>query len=79
MDPMASNYNPSANVSDESCIYSSCLGDFNSDGVITVNDLLTILSEFGCTEGCSTDMNGDNYVSVADLLSILAIFGTVCD
>jgi hypothetical protein len=79
MDPMASNYNPSANVSDESCIYSSCLGDFNSDGVITVNDLLTILSEFGCTEGCSTDMNGDNYVSVADLLSILAIFGTECD
>lgn len=79
MDPNASNYNPQANISDESCIYSSCLGDFNSDGVITVNDLLTILSEFGCTEECLTDMNGDNFVSVADLLSILAIFGTICD
>ena len=79
MDPIASNYDPSANVSDESCIYIECPGDFNSDGAITVNDLLELLAEFGCTEDCSTDMNGDNFVSVADLLSILAIFGTLCD
>jgi hypothetical protein len=79
MDPIASNYDPSATVSDDSCIYIECPGDFNSDGTITVNDLLELLAEFGCTEGCSTDMNGDNFVSVADLLSILAIFGTLCD
>jgi len=79
MDPLAANYNPSATVSDESCIYSTCLGDFNSDGVITVNDLLNILSEFGCAEGCLTDMNGDDFVSTADLLSMLSIFGTICD
>ena len=56
-----------------------CPGDFNSDGTITVNDLLNLLAEFGCTEGCLTDLNGDNFVSVADLLTLLAIFGTLCD
>ena len=79
MDPTASNYEPTATVSDDSCLYIECLGDFNFDGIITVTDLLELLAEFGCTEDCSTDMNGDNFVSVADLLSILAIFGTLCD
>ena len=79
MDPLASNYNPSANVSDDSCIYIDCPGDFNLDGTITVSDLLNLLAEFGCTEGCLTDMNGDDYVSTADLLEMLSIFGTLCD
>ena len=79
LDPLASNYNPLANVSDESCIYIDCPGDFNFDGAITVNDLLLLLSDFGCSDDCYTDLNGDDYVSVADLLSILSIFGTLCD
>jgi hypothetical protein len=79
MDPLASNYNPSASISDDSCIYIDCLGDFNFDGTITVNDLLTLLAEFGCSENCMTDMNSDEFVSVADLLALLAIFGTSCD
>ena len=79
LDPLASNYNPLANVSDESCIYIDCPGDFNFDGAITVNDLLLLLSDFGCSDDCYADLNGDDYVSVADLLSILSIFGTLCD
>ena len=79
MDPLASNYNPSASVSDDSCIYIECLGDFNFDGTITVSDLLDLLAEFGCSENCITDMNADEYVSVADLLALLAVFGTSCD
>jgi hypothetical protein len=79
LDPTASNYDLSATVSDDSCLYIECPGDFNFDGIISVTDLLDLLAEFGCSEGCLTDMNGDDFVSTADLLSILAIFGTVCD
>jgi PKD repeat protein len=79
IDPLASNYDPSATVSDDSCIYIDCPGDFNFDGIITVTDLLDLLAEFGCPEGCLTDMNGDDFVSTADLLTMLAIFGTLCD
>jgi len=77
-DPMAENYEPSATVNDESCIYSTCFGDFNNDGVITVTDLLELLADFGCTSNCATDLNEDDLVSVADLLQILAVFGTIC-
>jgi len=77
-DPMAENYEPSATVNDESCIYSTCFGDFNNDGVISVTDLLELLANFGCTSDCETDLNEDDLVSVADLLQILAVFGTIC-
>jgi hypothetical protein len=77
-DPMAENYEPSATVNDESCIYSTCFGDFNNDGVITVTDLLELLADFGCTSDCATDLNEDDLVSVADLLQILAVFGSIC-
>ena len=79
IDPLANNYDPSATVSDDSCIYIDCPGDFNFDGIITVTDLLDLLAEFGCREGCLTDMNGDDFVSTADLLTMLSIFGTLCD
>ena len=79
MDPAAANFNPNATVGDNSCVYTTCPGDFNFDGVITVNDLLILLSDFGCAEGCISDLNEDGQVSVADLLSILSIFGTICD
>tara|TARA_B100000767_G_scaffold136747_1_gene129502 strand:- start:169 stop:2040 length:1872 start_codon:yes stop_codon:yes gene_type:complete len=77
-DPMAENYEPSATVNDESCIYATCFGDFNNDGVISVTDLLELLANFGCTSDCETDLNEDDLVSVADLLQILAVFGTIC-
>jgi hypothetical protein len=77
-DPLAENYDPNANVNDDSCIYTTCFGDFNNDGVISVNDLLEILAEFGCTSNCATDLNDDDLVSVADLLEILSVFGTIC-
>ncbi len=79
MDTLASNYDPSATVSDDSCIYIECPGDFNSDGTINVNDVLDLLAEFGCSEGCSTDMNGDGTVTTQDLLSFLSFFGEICE
>ena len=49
---MAVNYNSLATMDDGSCqieITTGCPGDADSDGVITVNDLLALLSVFGDT------------------------------
>jgi hypothetical protein len=46
--------------------------------VITVADVLLVLSEFGCLAGCTADVDGDTYVNVADILLLLAAFGTAC-
>ncbi|HIO59431.1 MAG TPA: hypothetical protein EYN28_04575 [Flavobacteriales bacterium] len=77
-DPLAINYNPTATLADGSCEYTVCLGDFNNDGVVTVSDLLELLSSFGCTSNCANDLTGDNLVTVADLLQILSVFGLDC-
>ena len=55
-----------------------CPGDFNSDGLISVADLLVFLGEFGCEENCSADFDFDGLVNIADLLGFLSIFGEDC-
>ena len=45
---------------------------------MTVADVLSLLSEFGCEQGCNNDVDGDGQVSVADVLTLLSGFGTVC-
>jgi hypothetical protein len=78
-DPEACNYEPAATdegVCDyESC---SCSSDINGDGIVTVADILLILSEFGCMSSCESDVDGDGYVNVYDLLFLLSMFGEVC-
>jgi len=76
----ACNYEATATIDDGSCEYTSCTctGDVNGDGVITVADVLLVLSEFGCLSGCTADVDGDTYVNVADILLLLAAFGTAC-
>jgi len=78
LDPLAVNYDPTATISDGSCEYTICSGDYNNDGVISVSDLLELLSTFGCTSNCVTDLNGDDMVSVGDLLDLLTVYGTSC-
>ena len=56
----------------------ACLLDLNGDALITVSDVLILLSEFGCLTGCTADINGDGQVTVADVLSLLGGFGTDC-
>jgi Ca2+-binding EF-hand superfamily protein len=51
----------------------------NENGYIDVEDLLLILSEFGCLSDCNYDVSGDGHVSVADILIILSNFGVACD
>ena len=54
LDPEALNFSPHFNVDDGGCIYNSgnpdCPSDITGDGVVSVGDLLELLSSFG--EGC---------------------------
>jgi hypothetical protein len=79
--PSACNYDATATIDDGTCESLSCAvcqGDINGDGMITVSDILIVLSEFGCMTGCTADVDGDTYVNVADILLILSMFGTAC-
>ena len=52
--------------------------DLNGDGLTAIEDLLGLLSEFGCMVDCAQDVDGNGAVTSADLLILLAGFGTVC-
>jgi len=77
----------SINVATSSCLNdengdgiceSLCVEDLNSDGYVTVQDLLYVLAEFGCSSLCENDINQDGYVSVEDVLQMLGEFGNTC-
>lgn len=46
-------------------------GDFDGDGLVTVNDLLQLIAAFGPCEDCIEDLDGDGNVGVNDLLALL--------
>ena len=56
-----------------------CPGDFDLDGNRTINDMLQLLSNFGCEAGCSSSMDNQDTVDTADLLLWLGVFGLDCD
>lgn len=56
-----------------------CPGDFNTDGVIDINDLTILLSRFGTAgDACSGDMDGNGIIDINDLTSFLSLFGSSC-
>ena len=55
-----------------------CASDLNQDGLTAIDDLLGLLSEFGCQFDCEQDVDGNGTVTSADLLILLAGFGTEC-
>gem|GEM_PF-4991637 len=55
-----------------------CLADLSGDGLVTINDLTTLLSFFGCTSMCEGDLTGDGIISTADITTFLGAFGTSC-
>ena len=62
---------------------STCPEDLDQSGLITANDVLMALSQFGCIgselpEGCSADVDGDGIVGVNDILAVLSMFGNPC-
>jgi hypothetical protein len=79
-DEDACNYDISATIDDGLCEYASCAcpADLNEDGIISVADLLTLLTEYGCSVNCENDINGDGAINAQDLLVILSVFNTDC-
>ena len=66
-------YNPDATVAEAGdCLYA---GDYNGDGVFTLDDFLQFLSQYGC-QGCPEgDFDGDGAVTVSDVLAFLGLLG----
>ena len=56
-----------------------CLQDLIVDGIISIPDVLEILSQYGCGVDCYADMDGDGFVSVSDVMSVLSMFGSYCE
>ncbi len=56
----------------------TCVEDIVVNGIIDTNDILMMLSQYGCISGCPADINGDGVVTTTDVLLILAVFGTPC-
>ncbi|MDG2423532.1 MAG: plastocyanin/azurin family copper-binding protein [Phycisphaerales bacterium] len=58
-----------------------CPSDVDGDNDIDVDDLLSLLGEFGtdCSaEDCTCDVDGNGFVDVNDLLEMLGVYGTNC-
>jgi hypothetical protein len=56
-----------------------CPGDVSSDRRVGLDDLLVVLSAFGCGGGCGgADATGDGAVSLDDLMLVLSRFGAAC-
>jgi hypothetical protein len=49
------------------------IGDVNCDGLVSVEDVLTIISSWGPCEGvCAEDIVPDQNINVSDLLLVIA-------
>lgn len=58
-----------------------CPGDLNDDGIVSIEDLAQVLSNYAITEGAHPnqgDMDGDGDIDIADLAFILSAFADVC-
>ena len=74
-DEAASNYDAEATYDDGTCEVCA-LGDGDCDGIVAIDDLLDMLSYFGCTTDCGwADLDEDGAVSVSDVLAWLTAFG----
>jgi hypothetical protein len=59
----------------------SCPADLNGDGVIDLNDLATLLANYGTPSGATPqdgDLDLDEDVDLSDLSLLLSEFGDIC-
>ena len=54
-----------------------CPGDMDADGEVSVDDLVAVIVEWGCTAPgpCAADVNADTRVTVEDLIMVLVSWG----
>ena len=79
--PNASTQFPSVMLVDYVRVYqenAGCSEDVDNDGLVTVTDILLVLTEYGCASVCVNDINIDGVINVTDILMILAAFGAEC-
>ena len=50
-------------------------GDVNSDGVVNIQDLVLVASNFGQTGATAADVNGDGVVNITDLVKVAGALG----
>ena len=61
------------------CQVAGCTGDFDTNGIVDITDLLFFLAEYGCSQDCgSVDIDNNGLVDVGDLLFFLSVFGNPC-
>ena len=56
-----------------------CPADFDANGIVGVEDIILLLSAYGCTSGnCVADLDADGITGTNDIVILLAAFGTPC-
>jgi len=55
-------------------IETSCLGDIDGDGSVGIDDILTLISDWG-TSASRSDLDESGTVDVGDLLILIDMFG----
>ena len=51
------------------------VADINGDGIVNIQDMVLVSSNFGKTEQNSADVNGDGVVNISDLVLVAGAFG----
>ena len=56
-------------------LHADCYADIDGDGLVSVADLLSVISFWGPCSGCSEDIDASGTVDVADLLAVIGAWG----
>ena len=56
-------------------VESPCEGDFDDNGSVDVNDILSLIAAFGACQDCVEDLDANGAVDVNDLLTLISSYG----
>ena len=60
---------------DGRCVFGTCEGDVDGDGMVGFADVLAVLAAWGPCPDCPEDLDDDDVVDFGDLLIVLAAWG----